>query len=988
LAALLLTSAAVAPAWAQQQDQKATNYRFAIQGIPLEEALRRYARITGRQVIFQPETFGSRRTPELVGTFDADTALSILLKGVPVQVERVRTGVLVISPLTRGAQNGERQTETNGTADTVAEPEAAEVVITGTIIRGTGPAGASVATINRKEMDRSTRATVADIVALIPQNSGGTGTDAAVFGLTDRTSQNSSLASSPNLRGLGSDATLTLINGRRQAGSGGRANFADLSSVPLAAVERIEILKDGASAIYGSDAVGGVVNVILKNDFRGANTRLRSGIGEGGSPANNQASQVVGTTWKTGGILAAYEYDYRGSLASADRAATRSADLRPLGGNDWRLYYSAPATILSYDPVARAYVPGFAVPTYTDRPTSQDFMPGSNLENQFALSDTLPSQERHSTFLRVRQHAFQGVELFGEARWSRRQFAYASSPSSSLFVVTAANPYFASPDGSPFSVVAYSFGDDLGAARATGWADSASLTGGVTADLGSSWQLDTYYLFSRERAGDRTTNTVNSTALSEALGTSPDDPATPFRAARDGYFNPYGSGMSNNETVLRFIGSGHSGAWRRSSLSTAVAKLDGPLFRVPAGSLRVAIGGAWRRETLSSNGYNFVSGTAPTPTLSAYAGRSIGAGFGEVSLPVFDQDAGFGAGRLRMSAAVRYESYSDFGGTTNPKIGATWSLSRALELRGSWGTSFRAPALPEVYSPFRVTPTQLSSPSGATLPVLILSGGNQGLRPETADTLSFGVVLKPAAGLRLDVGYFRTVFDDRIDRPGIQNVTRALTDPTLAPFVSLIDPANNPADLVRVEALAADPGAIDVGYFPLTSYRAIIDGRYVNTRKVAVEGLDVDLSGSADVLGGTLTANVGAAYLFRFSQQLTPAAPVNDISSTVGYPSKLKARSSVDWSGGPFGLTLSSTYVDSYRNTDFAPAPRVGSWMTFDLQIRARVGGDGGFTFSLDARNLFDRAPPFVNRSSGVGYDPANADVLGRNISVQVTKTW
>lgn len=966
--------------------QVSQSYRFDIRGVALEEAVRQYAKVTGRQLIFQPATFGSRRAPDLVGTYDADTALGILLRGVPVRVERVRGGVIVIAPSAAAADDD--ALAQGAIAQDDGEPETTEpIVVTGTIIRGTPPAGVSVKTIDRKAIDSSTRSSVAEIVGLLPQNSGGTGTDAAVFALTDRASQNSSLASSPNLRGLGSDATLTLVNGRRQAGSGGRGNFADLSSVPLAAVARIEVLKDGASAIYGSDAVGGVVNVILREDLSGAKTRLRSGIGAGGSPSSYQASQLLGVTWSGGGILATYEFDYRSSLASADRIATRSADLRPLGGSDARLYYSAPATVLRYDATVRNYVPAYAVPAYTDRPRPQDFVRGSNLENQYELSDTLPLQERHATFVRIHHEITPDIEMFGEARWSRRRFEYASSPAQSLLVVTGTNPYFASPDGSPFEILAYSFGDDLGAARVKGWVDSASLTGGVTADLGTGWQLDAYYLFSRERSADRTTNTINSTALAEAMG-GPDNPATSFSAARDGYFNPYGSGSSNSDAVRRFIGSGYLGNARRSAISTAVAKLDGPLIRLPAGSIGMAVGGAWRNESLSSSSYSFVSGVMPVSGVPASADRSLRAGFGELSVPVFDQAAGFGIGRLTMSAAVRHEDYSDFGGTTNPKVGATWALAPWVEVRGSWGTSFRAPALPEVYAPSRVTPTQLTTPAGGTVPVLIRSGGNGGLRPETAETLSFGATFKPAARVTLDLGYFRTSFDGRIDRPGITNVTRALTDPTLASFVTLIDPQNSAADLDRVRALAAEPGAVDVGYFPLTSYRAIIEGRYVNTRKVVVEGLDADLRASSEMPGGTLSANIGVAYLFRYSQQLTPAAPTNELSSTVGYPTKLKARSSLDWSAAPFGITLSSTYVDSYKNTDFTPAPRVAAWLTFDLQVRATIGGDNGFTFSLDARNLFNRAPPFVNRIGGIGYDAANADVLGRNVSVQVTKSW
>lgn len=580
------------------------------------------------------------------------------------------------------------------------------------------------------------------------------------------------------------------------------------------------------------------------------------------------------------------------------------------------------------------------------------------------------------------------MEVFAEGRWARRSFSYAILPATATISLNASNPFFVSPDGSATSMLAYSFARDLGAARSKGWVDAASVTAGATVDLGGAWQLDAYYLFSRERSADATANIVNTTALSEALGTARDDPNTAFSAPRDGYFNPYGSGNSNNDAVLGFVGSGRSTGARRSSLSTAVGKLDGPLLRLPAGSLRMAVGGAWRRETLASTGSNFTSGTAPTANLPTAGRRTLGAAFGELSIPVFDEREGFGFGRLSVSSAVRYEKYSDFGDTTNPKIGVTWTLSRALEFRASWGTSFRAPSLPEVRTIFRVSPTQLSTSGGTTVPVLILSGGNLDLQPETAKTVSLGGSLRPTSRIHLDLSYFRTKFDDRIDRPAIQGITRALIDPNLAPFVSLINPAANAADLARVQALAADPGALSVSFFPLNSYRAIIDGRYVNTARVVVEGLDVDAGGSMDLLGGTMAANVGGAYLFRYAQQLTPTAPTRNLSSTVGYPARFKARSNVDWASGVFGATLSSTYVGSYRNTDFTPAPRVSSWLTFDLQLRVRVGEGRSLLLSLDARNVFNRAPPFVNRSTGIGYDPANADVLGRNMSFQVTKSW
>ncbi|MCR4532822.1 TonB-dependent receptor plug domain-containing protein, partial [Acinetobacter venetianus] len=148
-----------------------------------------------------------------------------------------------------------------------------EVVVTGTHIRGVAPGASPVVSVDRDAIDRRGFATVADTLAALPQNFAGLATPAATSTGVDTTSQNAGRATTINLRGLGPDATLVLVNGRRMAGAGGRGDLADVSSIPTAAVERIDVLLDGASALYGADAVAGVVNIILRNDFDGAETR-------------------------------------------------------------------------------------------------------------------------------------------------------------------------------------------------------------------------------------------------------------------------------------------------------------------------------------------------------------------------------------------------------------------------------------------------------------------------------------------------------------------------------------------------------------------------------------------------------------------------------------------------------------------------------------------------------------------------------------------
>jgi hypothetical protein len=318
------------------------------------------------------------------------------------------------------------------------------------------------------------------------------------------------------------------------AGSGGKGDFTDLSTVPTAAVERVEVLTDGASALYGSDAIGGVVNIILRKSLEGGETRLRAGSVTEGGLRDYQIGQLLGTRWKGGHILGAYEFQHRSSLAAEDRRYTRSADLRPLGGDDFRLFYSRPGTIVAFDPARGGVVPILAIPPGQDgtglRPG--DLRPGVNLENQLAGIDLLPRQTRHSFYATAEQQAGP-VLISGEGRYARRRFSYGALPSTSLLQVTRANPFFVSPDGAPASLIAYSFADELGPAEASGRVEAWSVTGGASVEPGGDWQIDAYAVHAEEKGRSRLANIVQSTYLAEALGSAADNPSTPVQH-RDG----------------------------------------------------------------------------------------------------------------------------------------------------------------------------------------------------------------------------------------------------------------------------------------------------------------------------------------------------------------------------------------------------------------------------------------------------------------------
>jgi outer membrane receptor protein involved in Fe transport len=401
------------------------------------------------------------------------------------------------------------------------------------------------------------------------------------------------------------------------------------------------------------------------------------------------------------------------------------------------------------------------------------------------------------------------------------------------------------------------------------------------------------------------------------------------------------------------------------------------------------------RATLAVDDRSFTSGTSPKDGTPARDARTVVAGFAELAVPIFGPDNAIpGFRRLDLSAAIRHEHYSDFGSTTNPKVGLVWEPVTGLRLRGSYGTSFRAPSLVDLGAPYSIVNTQLPNGNGGYSPVIYLGGGNSGLKPERAKSWSFGVVFTPTAvkGLHLEATWFRTIFTQRIGTPVFEQILKTLVDPSFSPFVRRVDPANNPADLAAVQALINDPASFVSHSLPPQFFQAIVDGRVVNTSSIDVQGVDLTLRQQLTIGASAVNLAVNGSYLIDYKTRITPKAPVIDQINRLGFPSDFRLRGTLDWSHGHWGATLVTNYLDGFTDNVSVPARGVGSWTTFDLQLRyetkAETGWRRGLSISLSAQNLFDTDPPFVNQSSGIGYDASSADPLGRFVSLQLIKRW
>ena len=972
---------------------------FSIPGGDLGEALVAFGAQSRLQLLYPADLVRGRRANALQGTFTAEEALAQLLAGSDIVVRRSRPDVLV---LTRRGPNLSAAAPTSGrelaslgpiptvVADTPLPPAILdEVVVTGSHIRGTGAGASPIVELSRNAIDRSGYATVSEALGALPQAFGGVSTPTSTITATDTLGTNGALSTGVNLRGLGSDATLVLINGRRMAGTGSRGDFSDVSAVPTAAIARVDVLLDGASALYGSDAVGGVVNIILRRDFDGAETRLRVGGAEGGA-GSVQFGQTFGTSWTSGSALLSYEYEHREALPYSARPFTATADLRGFGGTDHRSFLAHPGNVLVL--TGGAYQPRYAIPTGQNGTglTPASFLAGQvNLANPNAGMDLTPEQTRQGLYGSLHQSLGEHIELSFDARFSRREFAFHGAPSTSTLTVTAANPHFVSPTGGASTVVGYSFFDELGASRGGGTAESFGVTAGADIRLAGSWQAQVYGALAQEHSQTRTRNVINSLLLREALGATPDNPATAFSAPRDGYFNPFGDSGANARAILDVVGSGYTAPEFRSRVTTLSAQADGDLFSLPTGVVKLALGAQRRRETFEQHIVTFRSTATPLTLVTPDAERTVSALFAEARAPLIGPAEGSSTPRLELSLAARFERYDDVGDSTNPKVGLIWRPSSDLRLRATYGTSFRAPSLTEINEAYGVGPTFLNQ-GAARILTLIQTGGNTSLKPESATSWTAGADYAPAgvAGLTFGATLFETSFNDRIGQPVLTNLAGALNDPTLSAFITPLD-ASRPADLARINALISDPSYSAGTTYPPSAFGAVLDARFVNTAKLRVRGLDLNAGFSFDRGADHFDLAANASYLLAYSRQLTPTSAAKDLQGLAGNPARLRARASGAWGHGPYGATLSVNYLSAEKA---ANGTAIESWTTADLQLRwspqTSSGPLAGLVLSANLQNIFDNDPPFYDGPQGIGYDPANADAMGRVVSLQLTKRW
>jgi iron complex outermembrane receptor protein len=909
------------------------------------------------------------------------------------------------------------------TAPTLTEPAveqetqaSGDIVVTGTRIRGIAPTGSNVIGLNASDIEETGLATSTDLLRSLPQVS-NIGMDEARTSGAQRAIANLSAASAINLRGLGPEATLTLVNGRRVPVGNGEGRFFDTNAIPAIALERVEIVADGSSAIYGSDAMTGVANLITRRSFDGLEVRARYGAANGGVDLY-QVEAVGGIAWDGGTFVVAGEYYRRDNLPTAERA---------------HLYDDAAAGSF------QAYPPNIGPSTaptsgFVDSNGNGFLDPGEASGNPVVRQsnwlevDSLPEQERYAVYSHLGLDVADGVELFVDGFFGHREFTReATALTISGQAVSAANPY--NLTGAPVTVN-YSFINDLGNDRQTGTSEIWQMVGGGNVDLGA-WRMSGFLSYGEDETA-RSRNRINTGGLTAALNSTDINTAlNPFSNGETGW-----PSQAVRQAVLDSIVQVETTA-PTFQFTNGQIQFDGPIFTLPGGQVRLAVGGEYQgvhREQVISSARP--SGNNPPPNVAPDLERRVLSGFGELFVPIFgDSNALPGIRSLELSLAARYDHYLDrqLGpaldilntDTVNPKIGLRYRPIEELTLRGSWGTSFRAPALgdysfgaPTVIAPTIITPGVAEANGLPALPVyttVLLQGGHTlGLDPETATTWTLGFDWRPewVSGLFVSATYYNIRFENQITAPAS---TSQLTDPAyvaaLTSSDSLVLPGSglvifNPTT-EQLQAYLAHGGSLtpragipanllygsgsDPAPGQTTPVYALVEGLTQNSGILETDGFDVSIVYSAETGIGNFTIGEYFTYVLNYRQSLIASAPLQDFLNTVNFPLRFVSRTHLGFSSGRFSANAFVNYYNSYENRAVTPAEEVDSYTTVDLNLAYNFGEglplmrDAGI--ALIVQNLFDADPPYARTVQGVAvqnFDSQNASALGRLVSIQL----
>jgi iron complex outermembrane receptor protein len=900
--------------------------------------------------------------------------------------------------------------------------ELKEIVVTGSMLHRLDTETESpVTTFSAEQIQQTGFTTISDVVRTISADNSGTLPTAFGIGFAAG-------AAGVALRGLTVNSTLVLIDGRRAApyalADDGQRSFVDLNTIPLDAVERIEILKDGASSIYGADAIAGVVNVILKKEFQGAEVKVEIGKGQhpGGGERRLTASFGAGDL-ETDRFNAYFNFEYQGDdriLASDRSFPFNTSDLSSIGGIDQRVgtpgafsgTTSAVVAPATYTPGPGVATPGILNATQVGafRPltsctgvsntpaTAPSAITGLTdsycLQNRASYYDDVPAEQRIGVSARFTVKVNDNVKAYTNISYYQNNVAVDYIPAqiqSSVSLNTnnialpptlpsgALNPNNPFAAAGQYALIQYAFGDiqDVNILKNHNARWVTGLTG-----KGLGWDFDTALVINHTWLDDNQLGYLNGPAL--------------LAAVTNGTYN--------------FVNPSLNTAAQRAAITPALVKTSTTdedlidfkatrdLFALPGGPLGIALGAEMRYEAQADpalNPNNQVQGLGIAQTAGS---RRVEAAYFEFGMPVIKM--------LNFNVSGRYDHYSDFGSAFTPKAGFKFTPIKEVAIRGTYSRGFRAPAFaengssssegfitltPTAGAPF---PTNYCAPTvhsaGYCLPysVGLLSSANPNIKPEKSDSFTLGVILEPFPQFSVSVDAYAIKKKDVIEPPA--------TFPALGAYLS--GSPLPPGDTVTPDL--PDPA------FPGSLARpAIAAGLYANQNSLRTDGIDIDLRGNVEIGNyGKWISDLSVTKIFSFklvfpdgtSNQYVGTQAPYILSSGAGTP-RYRGTWSNSWVMGPVSVTLSTYYVSGFHetgvdatgsdtaclyNTNYC---HVASFIDNDLTGIYKVNDH--LTTSVTVENLMDRAPPIDPADyAGFNYNPTyhQAGIIGRYFKLGV----
>jgi iron complex outermembrane receptor protein len=936
------------------------------------------------------------------------------------------------------------------------------VTVTGTSIRGVAPIGSNLVSVGRDTLEKSAAINASELTNTVPAI---TQSGSAVQG------ENTYSYYAPSIHGLGgsaSNTTLVIVDGMRMPGGGTQFGQTDPNIIPSSALQRVEVLADGASSVYGSDAVAGVVNYITRRSFEGLEFNGKVGVANAWN--SGDVNGIWGQSWNTGSVYVAGQYSYQSALANSSRSFLSRGDYRAQGGQNLDNFNCSPATIRTPASGTNVYLSPSATTTVANTSANAPCNPSLN-------GDVVPSAERMAGMVRITQNVGDRLTLTATADYGHllgnRNLQEGLSTGITVYGPGSGkggqiNPFFQAPAGEPGATqetISYasllpgtqgSMANKYGIEQQSN--DTLFLYGNAEYKLSDNWTAKFSDSFGRSRTSDArigafcascailamngTTQSSGSTTATSIGGTNIVALNLPLTTSNA--LDLWGAnGGASSATTLQQLYSVNQLNTHWNSYNQSKLEVQGVLFDLPAGPLRMAAGAEymWITQdvaTVATAGLGALGGGLSKNFQFSLA-RNVYSGYAEVVAPVISPEMGVPlVQNFELDISARYDRYSDVGETSNPKIAANWTVVDGLKLRSNYATAFVAPPLAAIGIPsagyrrvlggVSVDSTLITVPlslypqvtaipgcASATTTCQLGTSVNQGLtrtygigptaRPETGNSWSVGVDWAPSflRGFTASATLWNNRFKAGADSLG---VTQQINIPSLNRLT--ICPTGCSTAQINAFTNIANGGSLDSTLPPTVYYLRNNDlGNVVNLR---VQG--VDLSTMYDMetdRAGEFRLGLTATWFTKFSQDFPGVAysMLGTSGSNNTFPSvQGHARLQGGWTLGNVSIDAFVNYTTGYHNwsnTSLIPVvtnalgvpvsggDKVAANTTVDLHTEYSFGQTGWFgdaSIYVDVKNLLNADPPFYSGNTagiglgGNGYNGFLSNPIGRIAAV------